>query len=665
MKHRRTENLSSKAKKPKDRTLAEFGKLTLAETIVLDACRKGMSAFLSPTEPYELPKEPTEQNTIRPEFIRFLALGGDENAPVHEVGVRVYGAWIDGNLDFQFCDLPHPLCLDWCALCGDLNLSRAHARTLRLNGSIVGEIIGDGFQCDAGLFMKRGFYARSGVRLPNARIGGELNCSGGYFQGRDGISLFCDGIKVDGSVVLAWEEWNGKLFRFNSDGPVHFNGAEITGNLDCDGGRFDGKAGFSLACDGAEIKGNLFLRIANKDIGPIRVGAPGQFLYFEATSTVRFVGSRIGGDFDCLGAKFNSLNGHALICDEAAIGGRLLIRESPQAGFVIPMSISGLVSFNGARVATLVDDIESWEKASALNIDNFSYGRISASSPNDVRARIHWLELQRRSYLTTDFAHQPWEQLANVFAEASRDEEAKIVRVQMRKRQRYAYWRYQRTFGRKLWCFVSTRFDWLLGLLVGYGYRPWRTVWAFVGIWLLGALIYALAATRGIMVPADTKIFLDKSVPSECQTDWGIYSGPSLPSLTDVKSAPDPTRKADLQAKIDADVARRRNEATRLNLAATEPTWAVICRRSLPPEYAAFSPLLYSLDLIVPLLDLNQKKRWTQLTMTENGDVFRPLIFNTVGAGHLVKLWQWFEMLAGLFLSLLLAATVSGIVKKG
>jgi hypothetical protein len=51
--------------------------------------------------------------------------------------------------------------------------------------------------------------------------------------------------------------------------------------------------------------------------------------------------------------------------------------------------------------------------------------------------------------------------------------------------------------------------------------------------------------------------------------------------------------------------------------------------------------------------------------MTENGDVFRPLIFNTVGAGHLVKLWQWFEMLAGLFLSLLLAATVSGIVKKG
>ena len=104
MKHRRTENLSSKAKKPKNRTLAEFGKLTLAETIVLDACRKGMSAFLSPTEPYELPKEPTEQNTIRPEFIRFLALGGDENAPVHEVGVRVYGAWIDGNLDFQFCE---------------------------------------------------------------------------------------------------------------------------------------------------------------------------------------------------------------------------------------------------------------------------------------------------------------------------------------------------------------------------------------------------------------------------------------------------------------------------------------------------------------------------------------------------------------------------------
>src|SRR5215475_12384434 len=37
-----------------------------------------------------------ESYSLRPTFVRFLALGGDENAPVHEAGLLVEGGFIDG-----------------------------------------------------------------------------------------------------------------------------------------------------------------------------------------------------------------------------------------------------------------------------------------------------------------------------------------------------------------------------------------------------------------------------------------------------------------------------------------------------------------------------------------------------------------------------------------
>src|SRR5882672_5494248 len=72
------------------RSLADFGKLWLAEKTLLDCCRRGEFAWIAS----ERPEAETDDNRVRAAFIRFLALGGDDGHPVHERGVQLAGAWV-------------------------------------------------------------------------------------------------------------------------------------------------------------------------------------------------------------------------------------------------------------------------------------------------------------------------------------------------------------------------------------------------------------------------------------------------------------------------------------------------------------------------------------------------------------------------------------------
>jgi hypothetical protein len=51
---------------------------------------------------------------VRAGFLRFLALGGDEGAPVHEKGVQLKGAYVDGEFDLTFCDKVVPIDFENC-----------------------------------------------------------------------------------------------------------------------------------------------------------------------------------------------------------------------------------------------------------------------------------------------------------------------------------------------------------------------------------------------------------------------------------------------------------------------------------------------------------------------------------------------------------------------
>lgn len=193
-----------------------------------------------------------EARRLRPGFVRFLALGGNEAAPVHEQGVWIKGGWIYGDLDCHGVILPHDLLLWNCRLDGDLILLDATTRTLNLHGTGLKGIQGDGLAATGGVFLRDGFHAMGEVRLLSAHIGGNFDCNGGRFENPGGYALSCDRLQTTGGVFLRE--------GFHATGAVRLLGARIDGDLTCIGGRFDNPDGVALACDGATIAGAFFLR---------------------------------------------------------------------------------------------------------------------------------------------------------------------------------------------------------------------------------------------------------------------------------------------------------------------------------------------------------------------------------------------------------------------
>jgi hypothetical protein len=93
------------------RNLADFGDLHPAEKDLLDKCAHGKVAKLGDDVPAD---DSDPGKLVRASFLRFLLLGGDEQAPVHEQGVQLFGAWIQGKLDLKNCFVPHGLKLEKC-----------------------------------------------------------------------------------------------------------------------------------------------------------------------------------------------------------------------------------------------------------------------------------------------------------------------------------------------------------------------------------------------------------------------------------------------------------------------------------------------------------------------------------------------------------------------
>ena len=109
-----------------------------------------------------------------------------------------------------------------------INLLGAEIHALNLSGCHVGRISADGMQVEAGMYLRAGFKATGRVRLAGAEIGGNLDCDGGQFINPGSEALAADGMKVRGSISL------GAGFR--AEGQVRLPGAAVGGSVNCDGG---------------------------------------------------------------------------------------------------------------------------------------------------------------------------------------------------------------------------------------------------------------------------------------------------------------------------------------------------------------------------------------------------------------------------------------------
>ncbi len=192
----------------------------------------------------------------------------------------------------------------------------------------------DGINVKGNVFLRDGFAANGEVRLLGAQIGGDLECDAGTFTNESGYALNGGGISVKGDVSLRRSSnAAGMQTPFTAKGKVNLGGAQIDGQLSCDGGLFITPRGKALSAERAVVKSSVFLSDG-----------------FAAEGTVYLEGAQIGGDLDCETGTFtNPLqkdtdgkdiegSGYALNANGILVRGSVLLRRSTAKGRVVFLS---------------------------------------------------------------------------------------------------------------------------------------------------------------------------------------------------------------------------------------------------------------------------------------------------------------------------------------
>lgn len=569
------------------RSLVDFSPLLHAEQILLDQCALGEEAEISDAVPVD---EADPKKSVRANFLRFLLLGGDEQAPVHEQGIQLQGAWIQGPLDLDNCRVQHRISLTKCKFDGPIVARDGHiAGLLYLSGShLLKGLYADRLRCDSGIFLNDSFKSFAEVRLGGAQIGDDLSCTGGQFEPLNGTALSAEGAVIKGSVFLNQS--------FKATGEVRLLGAQIGGDLTCNTGQFSPREGDALNADRTVVKGGVYL---NQSV--------------TTTGMFRFLGAQIGGDLDCSGWQFTANGNKALHLQTATIQGGLLLRD---------LSTSVRIDATSAQIGILVDESNAWGKCSGL--DGLVYGSLGGTAPTNAVQRITWLKQQSDKDLGEDevkkgFRPQPWKQLQKVLLEMGHEADAREVGVAFEKQLRTADRIGQisdASRAKEIIPFVRRKclrgLHWLFGALAGYGYRPMRLFMSMVAVWLFCAIVYWWLALppHSALGPTDPLVFQNK--------DYAACT------------------------------------------AASKGNW-FLCG-PLPAEYTTFSPLAYSLDILLPLVDLGQEKSWGPLVPTPEQSIFVEL--SSFSPAHRVRLLNWFQILYGWMASLLFVAIVSGISRR-
>jgi hypothetical protein len=160
---------------------------------------------------------------------------------------------------------------------------------------------------------------------------------------------------------------------------------------------------------------------------------------------------------------------------------------------------------------------------------------------------------------------------------------------------------------------LTRAFHGVYGWIAGYGYRPTRIIGRMVMLWLVCTLAFEAGREFGYFGPANPVLhsnpaYADCGAPGDVLADGRpahFWHTPACPA---------------------------------------------------PPEYSTLFPLVYSADLILPLVDLQQDRDWA------------PMVVNGAGEqlfwGYVLRALMWFEILFGWFASLMFVAIVSRLVEK-
>lgn len=347
--------ISSEAQRLLELAEAKFGELTKAEKKLFQKVADGGEAIYSScNEKIDDPANAQnwgEDRLLKADRIVWLCTNSEAMKFVSHKGIIIIGARIDGEIDLSFAVIPFQLTFIFCVIHERISLLNAEIGGLFLSGSHIGSITADRLNVKGAVFLRNDFKADGEVRFTQGTIGGDFDCSNSQFSNKNGYALNADGVNVKGTVLLSdgfkvkgevrlvnanisgnFDCKNGQFsnerkktlsadrlnvigsvfFRdgFISDGEVQLLGATIGGNLDCLNGHFKNKGGYAITADALNVKKSVHMRDG-----------------FRAEGEVRLTGAIIGGDLSCTNCQFSNKGGNALSADGLEIKGNIYMRD--------------------------------------------------------------------------------------------------------------------------------------------------------------------------------------------------------------------------------------------------------------------------------------------------------------------------------------------------
>jgi hypothetical protein len=463
-----------------------------------------------------------------------IAVSGDvsfEGETEIQGGIDFRSATIGASLNFDGQRLSNPsdvaLYIEHATIGGDLRAVRCtfsgsfNARSSRiegdfdLSGTSFRECLGDALDASHARVTgnvrlsasrttgSRPFFANSAIRLLGARIGGNLNFWGAEVGSGTDNAIVADRVDVGDSVFLRFDK-NGE-FPFVAHGCVRMPLANVAGSVDARGADLrceavenpvpsDGehqRATTAINASGATIRGSLLL---SEDDGR----------WASIAGSLRICDAQLHGGVSLEGARFVHAGELRALDAQGLQAGSLELGKAqfePSAAISLQDSnLSGPIAFNGA----------TWPDA--IDMDGAVYRRFG-STTSTLTHVDEGLDILSRQI--GGFRPGPYSQLAAVLRSeglVTAANDVLVCRERMRSRSLTQP-------GRILY------HAW--GLLSGYGYRPWRTVWALLLLIVAGGVVFAFAPVSRLAVcQGDELVFLS-----------GVYAADLAVPLIDLKLA--------------------------------------------------------------------------------------------------------------------------------
>ena len=480
--------------------------------------------------------------------------------------------------------------LEACRVFRDIGLNDCHFEaTPVLRAAVINRLFLDGSSLP-GLLADR-LEARGGVYLRGAQVEGAVSIA----ESRLGGNLECDGATIrtlGGYALIApgMEVRNvlarGAVIR----GGINISGAQLAADLDCAGADFTGTEGIAIHAGESQIRGTALLRSTRVE------------------GEVRLTASEIAGDLDCSGAALDNSGGMALDMSRAIVRGAFFLRKEAR--------VTGTLAMTGAAIGTIHDEASCWPKEGDLLLNRCLYEAF-IDGPVDAASRLDWLARQTPARWGEDFWPQPYEQLATVFRQMGHGEDARKVlivkeRLQRQARRSRASNPFQRIF--------LALMDRILAVTVAYGRQPLLAFVWLAFFWALGVGVFAHAERMGAFKPNSAVVLRSP--------EW-ILCGIDKSEQRFLAST---QRLANGEAS-----------AGQTQLACFRERWEA-------SSYPYFNASMYSLDTLLPVLDVGQKTFW------------RP--DPSKAYGRFASAYFYFESIVGWALSLLAVAGFSGLVKS-